>query len=135
MMKGKITDSLKPSLMKRSSEVGCWKLNELPGSGEYLRQKHHFLNFWGKTTWGNYGKRARSKWESRLSNRWNHMRKRGVTLNAYIFVRGLEKSVVKYVRTKWMAPSKYCEILFVHWLGQTHYSITISQENIVVFVI
>ena len=135
MMKGKISDSLKPSLMKRSSEVGCWKLNELPGSGEYLRQKQHFLNFWGKTTWGNYGKRARSKWESRLSNRWNHMRKRGVTLNAYIFVRGLEKSVVKYVRTKWMAPSKYCEIFFVHWPGQTHYSIIISQENIVVFVI
>ena len=114
-MKGKKTDSLKPSLMKRSSEVGCWKLNELPGSGENLRQKHQLLNFWGKTTWGNYCNRARSKWESRLSNRWNHIRKRGITLNAYICVKvviGLEKSVVRYVRTKWMAPNKCCEIFF-----------------------
>ena len=31
-MKGKITDSLKPSLTKKPSEVGYWKLNEMPGS-------------------------------------------------------------------------------------------------------
>ena len=44
-MKSKITDSLKPTLMKRHSQVGYWKLNEMPGSGEFLRQKHQFLNF------------------------------------------------------------------------------------------
>ena len=48
-MKGKITDSLKPPLTKRPSERGYWKLNEMLGSGECLRQKHQFLNFWGKT--------------------------------------------------------------------------------------
>ena len=24
----------------------------MPGSGECLKQKHQFLNFWGKTIWG-----------------------------------------------------------------------------------
>ena len=48
-MKGKITDSLKPQLMKRSSEVAYWKLNEMPESSECLRQKYQFLNFLGKT--------------------------------------------------------------------------------------
>ena len=43
-MKGKITDSLKPPLTKRPSEVGCWKLNEMPESGECLRQKRQ--NSW-----------------------------------------------------------------------------------------
>ena len=33
---------------------------------------------------------------------------------------GVEKSVIKYVRTKWMAPNKYCGIFFVHWSGQVH---------------
>ena len=31
-MKSKTTDSLKPPLMKRPSEVGYWKLNEMPVS-------------------------------------------------------------------------------------------------------
>ena len=30
---------------------------------------------------GNYGKRVKPKWEKRVSNRWNHIRKRGFTLN------------------------------------------------------
>ena len=32
---------------------------------------------------------------------------------------GIEKSVLRYVRTKWIAPSKYC-IFFVHWYSQVH---------------
>ena len=91
-MKDKITDSLKPPLMQRPSMVGYCKLNEMPGSGEYLRQEHQFVNFWGKTI------RAKSKWERRVSNRWNHIRKR--ELNAYICVQGevaggVEKSVIR----------------------------------------
>ena len=82
-MKGKITYSLKPPLTKRPSEVGYWKLNEMPGSSECLRQKHKFLNFWGKTIWGNYNKRAKSKWERRVSNRRNDIRKRGITVNGW----------------------------------------------------
>ena len=82
-MKDKITDSLQPPLMKRSSNVGYWKLNEMPRSSECLRQKHKFLNFWGKTIWGNYDKRAKSKWERRVSNWWNHIRKKGVTVNGW----------------------------------------------------
>ena len=79
-MKGKITDSLKPPLTKRPSVVGYWKLKEMLGSSECLRQKHQFLNFWGKTIWGNYGKRVKPKWERRVSNRWNHIHKRGLLL-------------------------------------------------------
>ena len=48
----------------------------MPGSSEYLIQKHQFLDFWGKTIWGNYGKRVKPEWERRVSNRWNHIRKR-----------------------------------------------------------
>ena len=91
-MKDKITDSLKPPLMQRPSMVGYCKLNEMPGSGECLRQEHQFVNFWGKAI------RAKSKWERRVSNRWNHIRKR--ELNAYICVQGevaggVEKSVIR----------------------------------------
>ena len=79
-MKGKIAYSLKSPLTKRSSDVDYWKLNEMPGSSECLGQKHQFLNFWGKTIWGNYGKRVKTKWERRVSNRWNHMRKKVLLL-------------------------------------------------------
>ena len=34
--------------------------------------------------------------------------------------RGVEKSIIGYVRTKWMAPNKFCEIFFLHWFGQVH---------------
>ena len=34
--------------------------------------------------------------------------------------RGVEKLVIRYVRTKWMDPSKCCGIFFVHWFGQEH---------------
>ena len=37
-MRGKTTYSLKPPLTKRPSEVGYWKLDEMPESGECLRQ-------------------------------------------------------------------------------------------------
>ena len=80
--KVKITDSLKPPWTERSSEVGYWKLNEMPRSSECLRQKHQFLNFWAKAICENYSKRSKSKWEGRVSNRWNHIRKRGVTVNS-----------------------------------------------------
>ena len=33
---------------------------------------------------------------------------------------GVEKSVIRYVRTKWMAPDKCCGIFFVHCSGQVH---------------
>ena len=35
-----LTESLKPQLTKRPSEVGYWELNGIPGSGEYLREKN-----------------------------------------------------------------------------------------------
>ena len=34
--------------------------------------------------------------------------------------RGVEKLVIRYVRTKWIAPNKFREIFFVHWFGQVH---------------
>ena len=46
-MKIKINEIKLPST-KRPSEVGYWKLNEIPGNGEWLKQNHQFFNFWGK---------------------------------------------------------------------------------------
>ena len=54
-----------------------------------------------------------------------------LTVNAYICIqrrgRGglggggvVEKSDIRYVRTKWMAPDKCCGTFFVHWSGQEH---------------
>ena len=31
-----------------------------------------------------------------------------------------EKLVLRYIRTKWLAPNKFCGIFFVHWYGQVH---------------
>ena len=33
---------------------------------------------------------------------------------------GVERSVKKYVRTRWMVPDKYCGIFFVHSSSQVH---------------
>ena len=43
---------------------------------------------------------------------WNNPTAETVTLNAYIFLqgRGAEKSLLRYVRTNWMAPNKCCGI-------------------------
>ena len=51
----------------------------------------------------------------------------------HMLTRGVKKSVLRYVRTKWMAPNKCCEIFFVHWSSQVHLSITASKENVIVF--
>ena len=47
--------------------------------------------------------------------------------------RRVEKSVIRFIYTKWMTPSKCCGIFFVQWLGQVHWSITASKENVVAF--
>ena len=47
--------------------------------------------------------------------------------------RRVEKSVIRFIYTKWMAPSNSCGIFFVQWLGQVHWSITASKENVVTF--
>ena len=46
---------------------------------------------------------------------------------------GVDKSVLRYVYAKWMAPDKFCRIFFMHCYGQVHLSITASKENVVVF--
>lgn len=49
IVKDEITSSLKPSLTKRSSEVGYWELDEMPGGIEcpykLVKVSHKFLNF------------------------------------------------------------------------------------------
>ena len=42
-------------------------------------------------------------------------------------------SVIRYVRTKWVAPNKCCGTFFVHWFSQVYKSITASKKNVVVF--
>ena len=46
---------------------------------------------------------------------------------------GVEIFVIRYVRTKWMAPSKWCRIFVMHRSGQVHMSITASKENVAFF--
>ena len=53
------------------------------------------MNFGGKAIWGNSGKRAKSKWERRVSNRWSHIRKRGATVNS-LMVDSLDKSSLDF---------------------------------------
>ena len=50
----------------------------------------------------------------------------GVMQNVHRCVQGegVERSIIRHVRTKWMDPNKYCGIFFVHWFDQLHYSIT-----------
>ena len=53
---------------------------------------------------------------------WNNPTAEIVTLNAYICLQwrqGIEKLVLRYVRTKWMAPNKFCGAFFVHWWQST----------------
>ena len=41
----------------------------------------------------------------------------------YVQVRtggGVDKSVMRYIRTKWMASNKCYRIIFVQWFGQVH---------------
>ena len=54
---------------------------------------------------------------------WNNPTAETVTLNAQICLQGrqgVEKLVLRYIRTKWMAPNKSCGIFFVHWYDQVH---------------
>ena len=43
---------------------------------------------------------------------------------------GVEIFVIRYVRTKWMAPNKSCRIFVMHRSGQVYMSITGSKENV-----
>ena len=51
---------------------------------------------------------------------WNNPKAERVTLNVFTRERRVEKLVLRYVRTKWMAPNKCCGIFFVHWCGQVN---------------
>ena len=122
--------------MKRLSEVDYWKHNDMSNSKECLRQKHRFLNFSGKTIWQNFDTRANWKWESRVSNQWNHLNKSGC-YSKYENMRtrgsGIETLVIRYVLSKGMTIEQCCGIFFVQWSGQVHSSIIGSEEKVVVF--
>ena len=45
---------------------------------------------------------------------------------------GIEKSVIKTARTKWIDPNKCHEICFVHWSGKVLESMIIRKENVIV---
>ena len=58
--------------------------------------------------------------EESIKSMKSHKQK-GVTLDAYLCLqrgRGVEKLVIRYVSTKWMAPNKCCGIFFVPCSGQ-----------------
>ena len=76
IIKGKITDSLKPPLTKRLSEVSYWKLNEMPGSSECPKQKHQFLSFYGK------------KYEETMANEQSQNGRRDYQINEITYAKG-----------------------------------------------
>ena len=51
-----------------------------------------------------------------------HTQKFGYYKGVHMHTSGMriEKSVIRYVRTKWMTPNKCCGIFLVHWSGQVH---------------
>ena len=56
---------------------------------------------------------------------WNNPATETVPLNAYRCLQGrggLEKLVLRYVSTKWMAPNKCCGIFYVHWPSTAKYT-------------
>ena len=112
-MKGKITDSLKPPLTRRPFEVGYWKLNEMPGGGVWLRQKHQFLRKkqYERTTAKLVEESIKSMKSRKQKGSYSkcvHMRSEG---------KGVESSIIRYVRDKWMPSNKCFGIFFVHWSG------------------
>ena len=46
---------------------------------------------------------------------------------------GGEKSVIRYVRNKWIPQDNCCKILVAYWSRQVHKSITVTKENVAVF--
>ena len=122
-MKGKITGTLKPPLTNRHSELGYWKLNEMLESGECLRQKHQFLNLWSKTVSRTMVNEQSQNGRGEYQIDEMTYAKGGLLLmSTYVYNgEGVEKSVLRYVRTKWMVPHKFYGIFFVHWSCLKHH--------------
>ena len=54
---------------------------------------------------------------------WKNPMVETVTLNANISLQGrggVEKSLLRYISTKWMTPKKCCRIFIGHWYDQVH---------------
>ena len=60
--------------------------------------------------------------EERIKSMKKHKQNGGYFKYVHMFTRGrsVEKLIIRYVRTKWMAPEKYCGMFLVHWFGQVH---------------
>ena len=102
------------TINEKPSEVGYWKPDEVPESGECLRKKHQFLNFWGKAILGKYGKRAKSKLgEENIKSLKSLTQKGGYYkyVPMHTMGREFEKLLIwLYLHTKWMVPDKCCGI-------------------------
>ena len=122
-MKGKMTNSLKPPLTKTPSEISYWELNEMPGTGVYLRQKtyrllkvcHKFLNLWGKTMRKLWQTSKVKTGEEGIKSMMSHAQKAGVlwmrTCAYKEYMGRIRKWVIKSGSTKWIAPNK-CHGIF-----------------------
>ena len=97
----------------RCQEVRCvWDKKNL-----YATVTPKFLNFWGKTIWGYYGKRATSKRE-RAYQSYKIPR----TCADKADVKRIEHLAIRSAHTKRLAQNKRHWIFSVHW----------KQENVVV---
>ena len=75
----------------------------------------------------------RNRLSVKYVSNWGNGRGLSKTCKGAFKGRGVEKQVIRYVRTKRLVPSKFCGIFSVYWFGQVHQSITARKENVVVF--
>ena len=122
-MKGKITNSLKPQLTKRSSVVGYRVINFL--ISEVKQNEESMGNEQSQNERGGGIKLMRS-----------HTQKAGYFKCVHIRTRWdvgrIEKSVIRSASTKWMTPIKCHGMFFVLWSGQAPLSVLTSRENVFV---
>ena len=87
-----------------------------------LRQKHQFLNSEVKQYEENKANEQSQNGRGEYLIDEITYTKRGYSKCAHMRTRwsGVEKWIIRYVRTKWMTPNKCCGIFFVHWVGQVH---------------
>ena len=112
-------------------QVGYWKLNEIRGSGECLKQKntyrvlavsHKFLNFWIKSIWWNYGKH---RWKDDFS-----VQKLGLFFQNWSTLSSLNLVVVGYP-VCFDDPEIYGGLLLLIWSPMPDMSKERGQSNVV----
>ena len=113
---------MKQLLTIKLFKVGNWELNEMLGSGGFLRQKK--LIGYLKWVINFYMSEVKQK-EETMAKEQSQNEGEGFRIDEIGRGKGIEKLVIRCVSTKLIIPTKFCGIFLEHWSGQ-------SKENIVV---